>query len=227
MLFLRAFCALFLACFLAVPAVPPNSPGTPALGILTQAYQAHVDAALAFAGLSVFDGEQLSTDQLGHLSVRVGNAVLTLAGQTSATVFRTSDGIHLDLACGSIYFNGPEGESAEVHVSEALLRTAGKHTGRVLVTMLGPKVLQVAARVGGVNFSYRGEYRFLPEGQTYRIYLDAPAEPQVDNVGSTSSGGITGKVAYFIVGGASAGIAAWGVHHLDSGGNPPISPSTP
>jgi hypothetical protein len=196
------------------------------LGILTQAHLAHVDEALAFPGLSIFEGEQLTTDPQGRISVRVGHSVLTLAGNTSATMFHISEGVHMDVMAGSVYFNGAPGELAEMHVGDAFLRTATKEASQVRLIILAPNVLQITAQKGGLNFSYRQEFRYLPEGLTYRIYLDAPAEPQVDAVDATKAG-IAGKVAYFILGGVGAGAAAWGIHEIVAGGNPPISPAKP
>jgi hypothetical protein len=196
------------------------------LGILTQAQQAHVDEALAFPGLSVFEGEQLTTDLQGRIAVRVGHSVLTLGGNTSATMFHITDGVHVDVTAGSVYFNGAPGELGEMHVGDAFLRTATKEASQVRLILLAPNVLQVAAQKGGLNFSYRQEFRYLPEGMTYRIYLDAPAEPQMDAV-NTARTGIPGKVAYFIMGGAAGGAAAWGIHEIIAGGNAPISPAKP
>jgi len=227
MVFLRPCVALLASIGLAAYTIAGAPGATPALGILTQAYQAHVDEALAFPGLSVFDGEELSTELQGRISVRVGHSVLTLAGNTSASVFHITDGIHVDLTAGSLYFNGASGEVAEMHVGEALLRTVSKQIARTGITVLAPNVLQVTAQKGGVNFSYREEFRYLPEGQTYRIYLDAPAEPQVDAVSQTARAGIAGKVAYFIMGTAAGGGAVWGIHEGVAAGNPPISPAKP
>jgi len=196
------------------------------LGVLTQAHLAHVDEALAFPGLSVFEGEQLTTDAQGRIGVRIGHAVLTLAGNTSAVLFHITGGIHVDVETGSVYFNGAPGEVAEMHVGDAFLRTATKEASQVRLIILAPNVLQVTAQKGGLNFSYRQEFRYLPEGLTYRIYLDAPAEPQMDAVDAAKAG-IAGKVAYFIMGGAAAGAAAWGIHEIVAGGNPPISPAKP
>ena len=109
----------------------------------------------------------------------------------------------------------------------SIWRPASKLATQASVALLAPKVLQVNVQKGGLNFSYRDEFRFLPEGQTYRIYLDAPAEPQVDEVHAARTG-ISGKVAYFIVGAAMAGGgAAWGIHEALAAGNPPISPAKP
>lgn len=58
---------------------------------------------------------------------------------------------------------------------------------------------------GNLDFSYREEFRSLPEGQTYPIYLDSPAEPQVAAGSGGAKASITGKVAYFMVGAALGG----------------------
>jgi hypothetical protein len=204
---------------------PATSSPAPPLGILTQAYQAHVDEALAFPGLSFFEGEELSTDREGRIGARVGHSTLNLSGNTEATVFHITNGIHVDLTRGAIYFTGGLAEVAEIHVGEALMRTVGKPFAQATITLLLPSVLQVTAIKGGVDFTYREEYRYLPQGQTYRIYLDAPDDPQVQAI--ASSQGRKRKVAYFILGAGAAGGTAWGIQELVAVGNPPISPAKP
>jgi hypothetical protein len=141
-------------------------------------------------------------------------------------MFNISDGVHMDVTAGSVYFNGAPGELAEMHVGDAFLRAATKEASQVRLIILAPNVLQVTAQKGGLNFSYRQEFRYLPEGLTYRIYLEAPAEPQMDTADATKAG-IAGKVAHFILGGVGAGAAAWGIHEILAGANPPISPEKP
>lgn len=133
----------------------------------------------------------------------------------------------MDLNAGSVYFSAAEGEVTEVHVGEAVLRSASNQPTQAVVTLAAPKVLQVTTRKGGLNFSYREEFRFLPEGETYRIYLDAPAEPR-DSLGfGAPKAGIAGKVAYFILGGAAGGAAVWEIHDVTASGNLPVSPAKP
>ena len=224
---LRRVLAAFLGLNLFI-SVPGAFGGSAALGVLTIAYQARVDEAAAFAGLSIFDGEELSTDAQGRVSMRVEHSVLSLGGNTSAVVYRIDDGVHVDLESGSVYFHGAMGEAAEMHVGEALLRTVGQPEAQAGVSLVGPKILQVTAQKGGVNFSYREEFRFLPEGQTYRIYLDAPGEPQTGSTTGAAKTGTGTKVAYFIVGAAVAGGLAAGIHAaVAGGGSAPISPYKP
>jgi len=127
--------------------------------------------------LSVFDGESLSTDAEGKLSARIGGSVITLVGQSGASLQRSGDGTHIDLDEGAIYIWSAEGNPLEVHAEGALLRLHAGHQGQVQVLLFAPKVLQITTRQGSVDFWYGKEFRVLPEGQTYRIYLESEDGP--------------------------------------------------
>jgi hypothetical protein len=225
--YLRSFLAVVLSISLAAYAVSPGRAAPSPIGILTQANHAHVDEAVAFPGISVFEGEHLSTEAEGRLGVRVGHSTLTLGGNTDVALIRIDSGVHVDMSAGSLHFSGAENEVMEVHVAEALLRPESNQPTQALVTILAPKVLQITARHGGLNFTYRQEFQNLPEGETYRIYLDAPAEPQSAAGTGTQKAGNARKVAYYIVGAGLGGVAAWGIHEAVASGNAPISPVKP
>jgi len=227
MLSLRAVLAVLLSTFLPFFVCPPTQAANLPLGILTLADHAHLDEAQAFAGLSVFEGEKLSTDGQGRLGVRAGHSTLALGARTEAELFKISDGVHVDLSAGSVFFSAAVNERVEVHVAEAILKPDSDRPTQASVTMLAPKVLQISARRGGLNFSYHQEFRNLPEGETYRIYLDAPAEPQ--DVAGVAAGkaGIASKVVYFIVGLGVGGGTAWGIRAASFSGNSPESPAKP
>jgi ferric-dicitrate binding protein FerR (iron transport regulator) len=207
----------------------PLYAGGKPLGILTLAYGAHLNASDAFAGLSVFDGESLSTDAEGKLSTRVGGSVITLVGQSAATLQRSGNGAHIELDAGSIYVWSAESNPLEVHAEGALLRPYGGH--QVQVFLFAPKVLQITTRQGSLDFSFGREFRVLPEGQTYRIYLEAEDDPRsaTDASNDTGKAGMSAgtKVAYFILAGAGAGLAAWGIHDLIQSHNGIESPAKP
>jgi hypothetical protein len=99
---IRGVLALSLVVPLCAYSLSVYAGGKP-LGILTLAYGAHLNASDAFAGLSVFDGESLSTDAEGKLSARIGGSVITLVEQSAASLQRSGDGAHIDLDAGSIY----------------------------------------------------------------------------------------------------------------------------
>ena len=201
----------------------PNLP----LGILTQASAAHLNEADAFAGLSVYEGEQVSTEKQGRLGIKIGAAMLAFGEESRATIHGIRAGAHVDLDSGTLFFTSPENAVVEVHAEEALLRLERNQLTQAEVRLLAPSVLQIAVRRGSLAFSYRQEYQILPEGESYRIYLDAPAEPQnAAGVGASNASKLT-KVAYFVVGAAAGGSAGWVTHAMLVSGNGPESPSKP
>ena len=216
-----------LVCFPLMFWISSTSAANLPLGILTMADHAHLDEGEAFVGLSVFEGERLSTDAEGRLGIRAGHSTLALGAKAEAVLFKVSDGVHVDMSAGSLYFATASDERMEIHIGGATLQPDGEHLTRALVTILAPNVIQVSARQGGLSFSYRQEFRNLPEGETYRIYLDAPGEPQ-DAAGAGAQGvGVSHKVMYFIVGAGVTGITAWGIHAATASGNGPESPAKP
>jgi len=197
------------------------------LGILTQAYDAHLNEAAAFPGLSVFEGEDVSTEAEGRLGVRVGRVTVLLAGSSGATLHGIDNGAHVDLIAGTVSFSSPENGIVEIHAEEAFLRPERNQLTQAEVTILAPGVLQIRVRRGDLAFRYREEFQVLPEGATYRIYLDSPAEPQgVASLGAQKSTRLR-KVSYFVVGTTGAGLTAWGIYEFTHTGTGIESPTKP
>src|SRR5271157_4275408 len=197
------------------------------LGILTQAYDAHLNEAAAFPGLSVFEGEEVSTESGGRLGVRVGRATVLLAGSSGATLHGIESGAHVDLAAGTVSFSSPENASVEIHAEEAFLRPEKNQLTQAEVMILMPRVLQVRARRGDLAFRYSEEFQVLPEGETYRIYLDSPGEPRGDAGAGVPKSSRPRKVSYYILGIAGAGLTAWGVNEFVHSGGYVESPAKP
>jgi len=234
---LRGLLAVSLGLSLCGFTLPLQAGGKP-LGLLTLAYGARLNTAEAFAGLSVFPGEEMATDAEGKAMVRIGSSVATLAGDSRMTLQPNGDGAHVDLAAGSVFVSSAKKNPLEVHAEDALLRPHGVQDVEARVLLFAPKVLQVTTRVGSLDFSYHGEFRVLPEGQTYRIYLESDAAPEAQGpagAGSGNSGGqaqtagmSTGtKVAYFIVAGVGAGVAAWAINDVIQSNDSVESPAKP
>ena len=227
---LRGVLALSLVVSLCAYKLPLYAGGKP-LGILTLAYGAHLNTSDAFPGLSVFDGESLSTNEEGKVSARIGASIITLIEQSAASLQRSGGGAHVDLDAGSAYIWSAESNPLEVHAEGALLQPRGGHQAQAQVSVFAPKVLQITTRQGSLNFSYGKEFRVLPEGQTYRIYLESETDPRTapESADDTPKPGLsTGtKVAYFILGGVGSGLAAWGIHDLIQSHNGVESPAKP
>ena len=224
--FSRLFSALAVSGSLLVVVVLPAIAAHLPIGILTLASHAKLGESTAFPGLSVFDGERLITEADGRLAVRTGHSFITLGEKTEAELIQIDGGVHVDMKAGSIHFSSAEGELVEVHTGDAMIGPASTQPTQALVTLLAPKVLQITAERGNLNFSYRNELRNLPEGQTYRIYLDAPSEADT-SVSGTQPASAPGRLTYFIVGAGAAGGAAWGIDHALRSGSAPISPAKP
>jgi hypothetical protein len=200
----------------------------PPMGILAQAQNAQLNSAKAYVGLSVFAGETLSTGEMGRLDVRVGRARLILEKGASASLQKLENGTHVDLSSGSLSFNTPENGRVEVHVADATFRPETNVLSQAAVEMLGPNVLQVHPVHGNLEFSYRDEFQLLPEGETYRIYLDAPAEAQKPaGAGAPSISPKRKTVIYIVTGVAATGLVVWGIHELVEGAESPSNPSRP
>lgn len=223
----RRVLALFLSVALCFLPLLCGASGKAPFGILTQAYGAYLNEAAAFPGLSVFDGEDVSTGTDGRLSVRLGLATVLLAGSSSATLHGIEGGVHVDLNAGMVAFRSPENGIVEIHAEEAFLRPEENQLAQAEVTILSPKVLQVRARRGNLAFRYREEFQVLPEGETHRIYLESPAEPQNTAITGVQKSSRLLKVSYFVVGAAGGGLTAWGVNEFVHSGGYVESPAKP
>ncbi|HVM75918.1 MAG TPA: hypothetical protein VMT75_09770 [Candidatus Saccharimonadales bacterium] len=207
--------------------MPVGSAPPEPIAILTQASGAHLDDQPASAGLSVFEGERLQTDAGGRAALRFGQSSLALIGSSEAALVRVSNGVHVDLSSGAVRFSANELQMVEVHAEDA---TIGSQIGRATdatVGILQPKVLQIDARRGDLSFTYRQEFRVLPEGQVYRIYLDTPDRSETGaSIGVQVGAG--SKVAYYILGAGAAGAGiSWMTYGAIHSGNQPISPAKP
>jgi hypothetical protein len=227
MRYFRLFAVWIIVFTLVLFETPPTCAAHPAIGVLTIASHAHLDQAMAFPGLSVFEGERLSTEAEGRLGVRVGRSALVLGESTEVELISANEALHIDMTCGSLRFSAAEHEPLEVHAGDVLVRPVGLQATQGAVTLLGPKVLQIAAEKGSLYFRYREEFRQLPEGQTYRIYLDSPDGPEDATIAIAPRRGIGTKVTYFIVGAGAAGGAVWGIGDAVRSGSEPISPAKP
>lgn len=158
---LRSLLARVLALVLPFYLVPPAVAANPSIGVLTLATHAHLEGAVAFPGLSVFEGERLSTEAEGRLGIRAGHSVLTLGEQTEVWLNPLNGGLHVDMSQGSLHFASADHERVEIHVAEAIVSPTNTQASQGSVTLLGPKILQITAERGDLNSSFQGEFRTL------------------------------------------------------------------
>jgi len=224
---LRSILAIGVS-FLLLPAPGVSSPGGGPIGIVTRAQGAYLKEVAAFAGLSVYEGEGMRTESDGKLGLRAGAAMIALDGGSSASLQGLNQGIHLDLTAGAAFATFPEDMNVEVHALDAMIWPQKKQLTQASVRILGPGVLQISAVRGDLAFSYREEFRVIPEGATYRIYLDAPSDAQRPaGAGAPAMAHSTKVAIYILAGAAGSGLAAWGIHSAVTSGQGPESPAKP
>jgi hypothetical protein len=161
------------------------------LGTIVHANRAHVGAAQASVGATVFGGDRLSTEQPGSVQVRVGAARLLLSSASSATFFEDA-GPAATLTIGSATFSTANSKAFSLHVASAVVRPNVDEPTIGQVTLLGPKELVVKCTRGSLLFAVEDDVRVIPEGAAYHVLLD-PQGPQ--GAGTKGYGGPPIKAA--------------------------------
>ena len=104
----------------------------------------------------------------------------------------------------------------DVEVAQAHIRPASDQLTVAQISIAGPKQIDVRAKRGSLQFSYKGKTQLVPEGAVYRFILD-PSDEDRSVAASTSAfpnarvTGVGGKenkaFLYFIIGGI--GVVTW------------------
>ncbi len=181
---LRGIIAAILSCSLLY--TPPSnasssSPVAPLggpLGAIVYADRAHLGAAKASTGATVFPGDQLSTEPSGSVQVRVGAARLLLSSASSATLAQENAAPTATLTAGSATFSTANSKAFVLHVATAAIRPTTDQPTIGQVTVLNPKELVVKSKRGSLTIAVEDDVREIPEGAAYRIVLDPSAAPE-------------------------------------------------
>jgi hypothetical protein len=151
------------------------------LGTVVFADRAHVGAALASVGATVFSGDRLSTEQSGSVQVRTSAARLLLSSQSSATLLQEQEdvGPAATLNSGSATFSTANSKAFAVHFASAVIRPSTDKPTIGKVSVVNPKELVVQCTRGSLSIAVEDDVREIPEGAAYRVVLDPnAADPQ-------------------------------------------------
>jgi hypothetical protein len=157
------------------------------LGTVVYADRAHMGAAAASVGATVFGGDHLSTEQSGSIQVRAGAARLLLSGASSATFAREEATPAATLTGGSATFSTANSKAFALHVASAVIRPNTDQPTIGHVTVLNPKELVVKSVKGSLTIAVDDDVRVIPEGAAYRIVLD-PADTAAPPQGARGAG---------------------------------------
>ena len=149
------------------------------LGTVVYADRAHVGAAMASVGATVFTGDRLSTEMTGSVQVRAGAARLLLSSASMATLSQDDSNPAATLTHGSATFSTANSKAFSLHVGSAVIRPNTDQPTIGEVTVLTPKELIIKSTRGSLSIAVEDDVRVIPEGVGYRIVLDPNApDPQ-------------------------------------------------
>ena len=170
--------ALALLVSFSLLATPVWAAPSSSLGVVVYADRAHVGAAQASVGATVFSGDRLSTEQTGSVQVRAGAARLLLASGSMATLSQDSATPAATLTLGTATFSTANSDAFTLHVGSAVIRAHTNQPTVGRVTVLTPKELIVRSTRGSLTIAVEDDVREIPEGSAYRVVLDPNAQPQ-------------------------------------------------
>jgi hypothetical protein len=217
--------ALEMAFFLA----GNSTPKTPAvLGVVVQAYRAHVNTSAASEGTTAYDGDNFSTEAGGTLRLRGGTAALDLLEESELLVRSAGNGVQeiaAELVKGTVVFSTAHLAAVEIIAREARIRPTAEARTVAQVSVIGPKELRIYARRGPLQFSYRGESELVAEGKSYRVILDLPED---DPKKKKAVRAARPRKAFLLLAiGGGVGAVTYGIEESHRHHKPPESPDRP
>jgi hypothetical protein len=210
--------ACLMSCLLMTP-VWGASAG--ALGTVVSSDRASVGGAGAAVGTTVFDGDKLSTADLGSVQLRTAAARFLLSASSVATVSGAAGMPEATLLRGSATFSTSNAKAFALNALTAVIKPKSDEPTIGQVTVLGEKQLLVKCTRGALTITVGDDSRVIPEGSAYRIVLDPSAEeaqeqPPPQGAGSKGSGrpplmAAKSKFVWYAVA-AVALVSIWAVH---------------
>ena len=173
------FSALTMAAFLTWSSLARPT----VLGVVVEANRAHLNTTAVTAGATVYDGDQYITETRGTLSLQGGTTMLRLGGESMVTVRSKANGApgtEAEVGKGTVWFSA-RGSTIEIVTLGARIRPIADTRAIAQVSVAGPKELRIRARLGSLQFSYRGETETISEGNCYRVILDPPRSDPKEN----------------------------------------------
>jgi len=169
---LRRIVASLLVLALAASQLPARATGASAIGVVTQASRANLSDATASAGSTVFDGDSFTTASGGLVRVRTAAAQFYLASQSALCVHSVAAGTLAQLSAGTMVFSSARASAMDIEAAQAHIRPANDQPTVAQISIVSPKVIDIRAQRGALQFSYAGETQIVAEGASYRFVLD-------------------------------------------------------
>lgn len=178
------------------------------VGLVVVAHKAHLEAAAALQGATVFAPQKLSTQTGGALSVRLNQALLTLSGDSRARIEAREQGLRtiLDRGVMRVEWNGAS--TVELRALEVAIRPQGNAPTLAEVALTGKGELLLTSHAGALEASYAGVTQVIPAGATYKALVTPEPEPQVQQPQGAGRRRRLAPIVWFAIGTATA-VTLW------------------
>ena len=144
---------------------------TAALGVVTQSSGGHVNNTAASVGATIYDGDRLSTEATGTLSLRAGSVQLLLSEDSAILMNHDGPVLTPTLQRGSVGLRVENG--GELRISAADVRVRPQSTALTVGQMtLENCAVVVTSRVQALEVTAGKETKIVEEGKSYRVLLD-------------------------------------------------------
>lgn len=187
--------------------------------MVVAAERAHASEAALSAGTTLFGGERIFTDAQGAMQARMGNARIYLGARSSATLGNDAGVPSATLTAGTMTFSADSANSFELRAGDAQIRPQSNGPTLAQVTLVGPKEMVVTSRRGPLSITIGEETKLIPEAGSYRVLLDAPAEPEAQGPRGAGTGApqksarSRDRILILLIG-ASAGVTVFAMHEI-------------
>jgi hypothetical protein len=182
--------ALLVAGMLSTPAFTYAASDTP-LGMVIQAEGlAHLGAAKAAIGSTVYTGDNLFTETGGTMRLRVGASQVYLLSDSGASLSQSPKMVHIVVAHGTVGFSSPANEPVGLDTPLGFVHPVDGHAAFGQVTLVSSIEMVVTAYRGDLIVEENGNLHTIPEGKSYRVTkdLEQPPQPSPSSSGQTKKG---------------------------------------
>jgi len=144
---------------------------TAPLGAVTQSSGGHLNNTTVSVGTTIYDGDRLSTETGGALTLRSGPVQLTLAEDSVVYLNHDGAGLTAMLQRGSVAFRVESGGALKINAVDVHIRPQSSALTAGQVTLENCAVL-VTSRIQSLEVTAGRETKIVEEGKSYRVLLE-------------------------------------------------------
>jgi len=153
---------------------------TAPLGVISQSVGAHINNSSASVGTTIYDGDRLSTEANGSLTLRSGAVQLILAESSTVLVNQDEKGIRAMLQRGMVAFKVEAGGALRLNAVDVRVWLQGDQSTAGQITLENCAVL-VTSRLRRLEVTAGAETKIVEEGKSYRVVLEGACDARKNN----------------------------------------------